>query len=101
MHLVTAFSLLLILLWIRHRRHQSRREIFLTGLFKPGSEFIGKDIDYLISKAGPYTMYGSMDHGQDVAQWRVGQLLLEAWFKNGLCEGIEIRPHGRVRISTK
>jgi hypothetical protein len=64
---------------------RNRREVFLNALFNPETEFIGKDINYVVSKAGPHTWYGSMDYGQDVAQWSVGHLFVEVWFQSGLC----------------
>lgn len=66
-------------------------EIALRSLFDPGTEFIGKDYEYLISKAGPSAFFGSMDHGEIVAQWQAGNLIAEAWFQSGFCTDIYVR----------
>lgn len=79
---------LLALLRIRSQR----AEVALRSLFEPGTEFIGKDIDYMTTKAGPSAFFGSMDHGRDVAQWKAGKLLAEAWFQSGICTEVEVRP---------
>lgn len=79
-----------LLALLRFRR--LRAEVALRSLFDPGTEFIGKDIKYMTDKAGPSAFFGSMDHGRDVAQWKAGQLLAEAWFEAGACTEIEVRP---------
>ena len=84
MGLAVAFFTLLV---VRRRR----AEAALRALFDPGADFIGKDIRYMTSRAGPSQWFGSMDHGQEVAQWRAGRLLAEAWFQSGTCTQVEVR----------
>jgi hypothetical protein len=69
-----------------------RTEADLRSAFEPEAQFIGKSIEYMIGKVGATTHFGSMDHGQDVAQWKAGNLLVEAWFQDRICTSVEIRP---------
>lgn len=77
---------------ISQRTRRKRAEAALRNLFEPGTQFIGKDFEYIADKAGPSDFFGSMDHGREVAQWRVGHLLVEAWFQSGVCTEVEVRP---------
>ncbi|MDR0781162.1 MAG: hypothetical protein LBF16_10785 [Pseudomonadales bacterium] len=69
-----------------------KAETDLRSAFEPEAQFIGKSIEYMIGKVGATTSFGSMDHGQDVAQWKAGNLLVEAWFQDRICTSVEIRP---------
>ncbi|MDH5821895.1 hypothetical protein QFW77_02650 [Luteimonas sp. RD2P54] len=90
-----AISILLALmlgtLLVRRRKRRQKAELALRALFEPGSDFIGKDIEYVVSKAGPYTFFGSMDHGREVAQWKAGRLVAEVWLQSGACTEVQVR----------
>lgn len=86
--IMVAFLALIIAMRYRHR---SRDEAALRAMFGPHSGLIGKDFDYMAELAGPPNFYGSMDHGRDVAQWRVGRVMAEVWFQNGVCTDVEVR----------
>ena len=67
-----------------------RLENALRCVFEPSTELVGKNIRYIIDKAGVPSHFGSMDYGTDVAQWKVGTVVVEAWFQDGVCT--EVRP---------
>jgi hypothetical protein len=87
--IVVALVLFLVLGLLRNRRQ--RAELDLRTLFEPASNFIGRDINYVLTKAGPSTYFGGMDHGREVAQWEAGRLVAEVWFQSGVCTEVEVR----------
>jgi hypothetical protein len=104
--LVGVICVRLVLRRIRHREAKvvplvlqrapaPEAEALLRSLFEPGADFIGKDLAYITARAGPTTYFGSLDHGCDVAQWRAGTLLAEAWFQSGVCTEVEVRVRGK------
>ena len=78
-----------------HRKRRLDTEMDLRALFDPGIQFIGRDVSFVVSKAGPSTSFGSMDHGQEVGQWKAGRLLAEVWFESGICIAVEVRPSAK------
>ena len=90
----TVIAVAVLLGAVLHTRHGARRkraEGELLAHFSPGTDFIGKDLEYIVAKAGPETYFGGMDHGQEVAQWRVGRLVVNAWFLNRRCTNIDVQ----------
>jgi hypothetical protein len=71
---------------------QQRAEDALRSIFEPSTKLIGKNIDYIIGKAGEPSFFASMDHGMDVAQWRVGNVVAEVLFQSRACTQLEVRP---------
>ena len=65
-------------------RRRAGRVRFLSRS-KPTEKFVGKDITFALSELGSYTFFGSMDFGEEVAQWESHGVVVELWFKNGLC----------------
>jgi hypothetical protein len=65
-------------IFLRGRAQDKRKAVALKAVFTSGTEFVGKDLEYIVSKAGQCAFYASMDHGRDVAQWRAGDVLVEA-----------------------
>jgi hypothetical protein len=59
----------------------------LKFTFGTDNRFVGKKLHEIVDVVGPYTTFGSMDHGIEAAQWRVGQTVAEAWFEKGTCVG--------------
>lgn len=88
--LMAAASVVALVAIMQVRRRKAEAEF--RELFKSGAEFIGKDIRFMASKVGYRRFeFGSMDHGQEVAQWRGGNLIAEAWFQSGVCISVEVR----------
>ncbi len=78
---------LLIVFYFRYRKSNIKRRALLKA-FENHQALIGKDVGYIVSKAGHYDFYGSMDHGDEVAQWKSGRTIIEVFFKNGICVAI-------------
>jgi hypothetical protein len=78
---------LLVVFYFRYHKVRKRSQELLTA-FKNDQDFLGKDIQYIVNKVGPYTAYGSMDHGDEMAQWKSGSTCIEVFFENGLCVSI-------------
>jgi hypothetical protein len=78
---------LLVVFYFRYRK-ANRKGQELIKVFENHQAFIGKDLEYIVSKAGYYTFYGSMDHGNEIAQWKSGRTIIEVVFKNGICVAI-------------
>jgi len=84
-----------VALYVLRRGRNRRAEAALRSLFDPGSEFIGKDLAYIVARAGPACSFGSLDHGREAANWVAGRLVAEAWFQSGVCTEVEIRVRGK------
>lgn len=86
----------------RRRRHALAQRIneqapqILAGAL--GREPLA-DGDALIASLGPCTSCGDLDHGVSVMTWRAGEVSLELWFRNQVCDGVYwhdgAREHGR------
>lgn len=85
----------LIFMWRRGSQKRKARVLQeaaeLRNLFSPGTEFIGKDIHFLILKAGNYDGMAYCDHGRSVAHWSAGDVLVELWFYSGRCTDIDVK----------
>lgn len=86
--IVLLLAVVAILELVQRRRRDAERS--LRALFE-SADFIGRDVHYLLSKAGPCTYFGGMDHGREVAQWEAGRLVAEVWFQNGVCTEVDLR----------
>jgi hypothetical protein len=90
---VLGFSVLALLVAVSAMRSLIRErhaKVELALKFGPENRFVGKSLQEIIDSAGPYCMFGAMDHGQEVAQWRKGNLIAEVWLKGGKCVAIEL-----------
>lgn len=84
--IIVCLTLLLAMAAWRRRINRSK---FLARC-QPTSKFIGRDLSSIMSEIGPYTANGSMDFGEEVAQWKKYGFVLELWFKRGRCVSVEI-----------
>ncbi|WP_409031059.1 hypothetical protein [Janthinobacterium sp. CG_23.3] len=93
---LTAPTLLVLL-----RRKRRLQRLRFRARFEPASAFVGKDPRFAIARAGNWTFYGAMDHGNDIAQWRGCGLVAEMRFKDGVCTGVRVsEPAERGAIPT-
>ncbi|MDE9429093.1 hypothetical protein [Xenorhabdus bovienii] len=82
--------LVLVSAYLSQRSSQKKEQArYLYSLFKDHEQFIGKSPDYIISKTMKSYQSGSVEHGVEFTQWRIGKLVIEAWFKNQVCTGID------------
>jgi hypothetical protein len=77
--------------WSRPNKKELDQAARWKEMFTPGTEFLGKDIRYAVNRAGCYTAFGGMDHGQDAAQWRAANQVVELWFQDGRCTSVSVR----------
>lgn len=76
-------------------------EADFRALFDPGTEAIGKNIDYIIDKVGKPFSFGSMDYGVEAAQWKVGNVVAIVWFQSKICTQVTVLPEARpIRMNT-
>lgn len=83
--LILAFALIACAAWRRKIKH-----IQFVERFQPTEKFIGQDMSFAVAIAGPCTFFGSMDFGEDVAQWRRCGRVAELWLKQGRCTSVEL-----------
>jgi len=70
--------------------HRRTGRLRFLSRSKPTDKFVGKDIHFALSELGPYTIFGSMDFGEEVAHWKRHGVVVELWFKNGRCVTAEV-----------
>ena len=56
------------------------------------SNFPGRPARFLFDALGPEDSWGSMDFGQVVHYWQIGQIVICAHTRNELCESFEVYP---------
>ncbi|PHM37177.1 hypothetical protein [Xenorhabdus innexi] len=82
----------IVLVWayLSLRSSQKKEQArYLYSLFKDHEQFIGKSPDYIISKTMKPYHSGTKEHGVEFVQWKIGKLIIEAWFKNEACTCID------------
>ena len=70
------------------RQKQGQSELAMK--FGPDSSFVGKSLQEIVDDAGPYNLFGYMDHGTAVAQWKRGALIVDVWLENEKCVAIDL-----------
>jgi hypothetical protein len=88
--LTLASITLLAMMVIMLSRFKTRKAAvkFREALLDRGA-FIGKDLAYFLDRLGIYAQGGSMDRGQEIYSWRAENIVVEAWFQDGICVSFE------------
>lgn len=65
---------------------KTKNERFIYRIYHNSDHFIGKKLDYIISKVGQ----PPSSREKNVITWEAGRYSVSIWLKNGICSGISM-----------